>query len=80
MQIGWVINYLDITQYRNVILSGTQQDDPILLKQDSDSKYKDPVYLKKNWRPLTLQCCDKKNTSRMHSTQNLKGFVRYCSS
>ena len=47
--------------YRNGSLSGTQQEGLIslLLKQDPDGKYKDPVYLK-NWRPLTLQCCDAK--------------------
>lgn len=43
--------------YRNGSMSGTRQEGLIslLLKQDSDGKYKDAVYLK-NWRPLTLQC------------------------
>jgi hypothetical protein len=47
--------------YGNGSLSGTQQEGLIslLLKQDPDGKYKDPAYLK-NWRPLTLQCCDAK--------------------
>ena len=45
--------------YRNGSLSGTQQEGLIslLLKQDPDGKYKDPVYLK-NWRPLALKCCN----------------------
>lgn len=42
-------------------LSGTQQESIItlLLKQEPNGQYKDPVQLK-NWRPLTLQCCDAK--------------------
>jgi hypothetical protein len=54
--------------YRNGGLSGTQREGLIslLLKQDLDGKYKDPVYLK-NWRALTRQC-----TSEMHSIQNKK--------
>ena len=28
-----------------------------MLKQDSQGKDKDPIFLK-NWRPLTLLCCD----------------------
>nr|QCF47508.1 putative RNA-dependent DNA polymerase [Erythrocytic necrosis virus] len=40
--------------YRNGSLSGTQQEGLIslLLKQDPDGKYKDPVYLKKTRGPL----------------------------
>ncbi|KAJ8289842.1 hypothetical protein GJAV_G00005950 [Gymnothorax javanicus] len=47
--------------FKDGSLSDTQKIGLIslLLKQDPQGQYKDPAYLK-NWRPLTLQCCDAK--------------------
>ena len=74
---------LDCFNYscRNSSLSGTQQEGLISLslKQDLDGKYKDPVYLK-NWRPLTLQCCDAKILAKCIALRIKRVFTRYCSS
>lgn len=45
--------------FQQGILSNSQREGviSILLKQNPDGKYKDPKWLK-NWRPLTLLCCD----------------------
>lgn len=42
-------------------LSNTQQEGLIslLLNQDQNEEYKDSIHIK-NWRPLTLMCCDVK--------------------
>ena len=55
--------------YINGRLSDMKQEGLIslLLKQDPSGIYKDPVHLK-NWRPLTLQCCDAKNHSKLLGT------------
>ena len=46
-------------------MSGTQQEGLIslLLKQEANVQYKDPVK-SKNWRPLTLLCCDNRILSK----------------
>ena len=51
--------------YETGELSPTQREGLIslLLKQDGNGKDKDPLYLK-NWRPLTLLCCDARILSK----------------
>ncbi len=47
------------------MLSDTQKEGIItlLLKQDSQGQYKDPLYMN-HWRPLTLLCCDTRILSK----------------
>lgn len=51
--------------FQQGILSNSQREGviSILLKQNPDGKYKDPKWLK-NWRPLTLLCCDTRILSK----------------
>lgn len=51
--------------FQQGILSNSQREGVIsvLLKQNPDGKYKDPKWLK-NWRPLTLLCCDTRILSK----------------
>ena len=56
--------------YEQGVLSGTQKESVIslLLKQDPNGHYKDPVHLR-NWRPLTLQNYDIKTLAKCIATR-----------
>ena len=56
--------------YESGNLANSQKEGLIslLLKQNPNGQYKDPEYLK-NWRPLTLQCCDAKILAKCIATR-----------
>ena len=62
---------------KEVFFLGTQRESVItlLLKQEANGHYKDPVHLK-NWRPLTLQNYDAKILAKCIATR-IKHVVSY---